>query len=106
MKREMMSSRRGAILSGGHEFQSCAVDAISKAGRFRPVLEDMALMALTAGAMDFRPRENQLEVGARLDDFRINRLPKARPAGAAVKLVFGRIHGEIAACAAVNPGFL
>jgi len=106
MARQTIRSRRGAIVSGRHEFQRCTIDAISKAGRFRAIFEDMTLMAVAPGAMDLRAREDQFEVGAGLDDLRIDRLPKARPSGAAVELVFGRIDGEVAARAVIDAGFL
>ena len=77
------------MLRGGHELQRCSVYAVSQTGRLRTILKDMALVAFTAGTMNFGARENQLEVGARLDHFRVDRLPETRPTGAAVKLMLG-----------------
>lgn len=84
-----MAGCRGPILGRRQEFQCGAIDAVSKAGRFWAVLEDVALMALATSAMDFRAGKNQFEVRTRLDDFWIDRLPETRPACAAVKLMLG-----------------
>src|SRR6476620_4705215 len=102
----MMSRRRGAILRRRDELQRGAVYAITKVGRFRSVFEDMPLVPSTAGTMDLGPWNDQLKVGARLDDSRIDRLPETRPAGTAIELVFGGVAGEIAPGAVVNARFL
>ena len=47
----------------------------------------MPLMTFAAGTVDFRTRNNQFEVGARLHNFGVDRLPEARPAGAAIEFV-------------------
>jgi hypothetical protein len=70
-----------------HEFERRAVDAIAQAGRFGAVLEDVALVAFAAGAVDFGTGKNEFEVGGCLDDSGIDRLPEAGPAGAAVELM-------------------
>ena len=82
-----MAGWRGPILGRRHEFQCGTIDTISKAGRFWAVLEDVALMALAASAMDFGARENQFEVRA------------------AVEFVFRGIDGQVAAGALVHAGF-
>src|SRR5262245_59217221 len=66
----------------------------------------MSLVAITTGAMDFSPGKNQFEVGTRLDDFRIDRLPKTRPACATIKFMFGRVGGKITAGAVIDAGVL
>src|SRR5262245_45172493 len=75
--------------SGSNEFERHAVNAIAQPRRLGPVLEDVPLMALAAGAMDFSTRKNQFEVSRGFDHLRINRLPEAGPSRTAIKLVFG-----------------
>lgn len=74
---------------GGNEFERCTVDAVTEACGFRSVLEDVSLMAVAACAVYLGTRKNELEIGMRLDDFWIDRLPETRPACAAVKLMLG-----------------
>ena len=64
--------------------QPKTVDAVTQAGRFRPVVEDMAEMAAATAAVDFGA---QHAVGAvvGLADGVIERLVKTRPAGAALE---------------------
>src|SRR5262245_21688677 len=105
MSAAMISSRCGVILGGRHEFQRCAVDAVTKTSRFRAVLEDMPLMTFATGAMNLCAGENQFEVGVSLDHFRIDRLPEARPASATVKFVFRGIGRKITAGTVVGACF-
>src|SRR3990167_8090296 len=46
-----------------HKLQRQAVVAIAQSGRFRAVVENMALMATATGAMIFRARPDQFEIG-------------------------------------------
>src|SRR5512147_843009 len=82
-------SRLAHLPLGWDEFERHTVDAVAQPCRLRAVLEDMALMPFAAGAVDFRAGYEQFEVSARFDNFRVNRLPEAGPAGVALVLVFG-----------------
>ncbi len=66
------------------------VDAIAQAGRFRPVVEDVPHMSAAAAAVHFRARHSERRVLGFANGI-VQRLPEARPAGAA--LIFG-IRGE------------
>ena len=63
-------------------------------------------MPLAAGAMDFGSWEDQFVISRGFDHFRVDRLPKTRPACAAVELMLRRIGREVAACAIVDTCFL
>ena len=71
----------------GDELSDNAVDAVSESGGLGAVIEDMPLMALASGAVDFGPCHKEFGVGACLDHAGIDRLPEARPAGAAIELM-------------------
>lgn len=75
------------MLRGRYEFECCTVDAIPEACGFRAVFEDMSLMAFASSAVNLCTRENELEICIRLDNLRIDWLPKAGPAGAAVEFM-------------------
>jgi len=77
------------MLRGRYEFECCTVDAIAEACRFRAVFKDMSLMAFATGAVNLGSRENELKICIRLDNLRIDGLPKAGPAGAAVEFMLG-----------------
>ncbi|SPP65374.1 hypothetical protein NITLEN_30288 [Nitrospira lenta] len=84
------------------KFQRDAVDAVTESGRLRTVIEEMALVAAAAGTVHFGAGHEELRVGARLHHLRVDRLPEAGPAGAAVELLFRRIGGEIATRAVID----
>src|SRR4051794_24737547 len=71
--------------SGGAEAQREPIHAITQAGGLRPVVEDMAEVPATARAQDLGALDHQASVGAGYDRAR-QRLPEARPAGAAFEL--------------------
>src|SRR6056297_723206 len=89
--------------SGGHELQRDPVQAMALACRLRPVVEDMTEVTAAAAAMHFGAHHEELAVGLRADGIG-QRLPEARPSGAAVVLVLRRIDGQIAALAVVGAG--
>ncbi len=97
-----MDDRQGRRHLGGYEFERDAVDAVAQASRRRSILEDMSLMPITARTMDFRARHEEFEIGARLDHLRIDRLPEARPARAAVEFVFRGEQRKVTTGAMVN----
>src|ERR1700712_1173509 len=64
--------------------QGKTVHAVAQAGRLWPVIEQMADMAATAAAVDFGPQHPEGAVFG-LADRVVERLVKARPAGAALE---------------------
>src|SRR3546814_12020147 len=69
------------------------------------ILEDVAEVAAAAPAVHLRAGQEEAVVLPGADGVR-QRLPEARPAGAAVVLVLRRIGGEVAAPAVVEAGAL
>src|SRR3546814_15913322 len=67
------------------------------------ILEDVAEVAAAAPAVHLRAGQEETVVLPGADGVR-QRLPEARPAGAAVVLVLRRIGGEVAAPAVVEAG--
>jgi hypothetical protein len=74
-------------LAGWDEFKRDAVIAPALPGRFRSVVEDVALVALAAGAMVFGAWDDHPEIASGAYMVGIDRLPETRPAGARVVLV-------------------
>src|ERR1700704_5467746 len=72
------------------EFQRKAVHAVAQPGRLRPIVEDVTEMAAAAAAVNFGPQHPEGPVFG-LADGVIERLVKARPAGAALEF---RLRGE------------
>lgn len=66
----------------------------------------MALVTLAAGAVNFRSRQEELEIRSSLDDSRIDRLPKAWPSGPTIELVFGGEQRQVTAGAVIDPGLV
>ena len=66
----------------------------------------MPLVAFATGTVDLRPRDEECEIRPRFYDPRIDRLPKARPAGPAIKLMHRRKQWKVAPCAVVSAGLV
>jgi hypothetical protein len=72
----------GDVISFGQEFHGDAIYAIAQAGRWWPIVEDVAEMAPAATTMRFRSDHSVAFIGGSL--YRIGcRIVEARPAGAA-----------------------
>src|ERR1043166_5043867 len=80
------------------ERQRRGVDAVTQAGGFRPVIENMAEMRVAAGATDFVARHEMTGVSFDPDGFLGYRLIETRPAGAALEF---RVRAE-QRCAAAH----
>src|SRR4051794_22098888 len=80
------------------EHQRKAVDAVAQAGRFRPVVKDVAEMAATAAAVDFGAQHAECAVLG-LADCVVQGLPETRPAGAAFEFRLGGKQRQVAASA-------
>src|SRR5260370_12189854 len=91
--RKRVSGRRRR---GRMKYQRKAVHAVAKAGRFRPVVEDVAEMAAAAAAVNFGPQHPKSTVFG-LADGVLERLIKTRPAGAALEFRFRGEQRQIAA---------
>ncbi len=76
--------------------QRKTVHAVAKSGRFRAVVEDVAEMAAAAAAMHLGAHHAEGAVRGRADRI-VQRLPEARPAGAALILGLGREQRQVAA---------
>ena len=81
-----------------------AVHAVAQAGRRRAVIEDMAEMAATLGAMDFLAHHVHRAVAVGRDGRVLQRRPEARPAGVAVELGLGGEQRELATGAGEGAG--
>src|SRR5581483_2954048 len=68
------------------ELERCRVHAVTQAGRARAVVEDVAEVRGAAAAQHFLAHHAVAGVAPYLDVVFINRLVKARPAGAAIEL--------------------
>src|ERR1700726_3413021 len=80
------SGRRG---SRRRKYHCKAVHAVAQAGRLRPIVEYVAEMAAAAAAVNFGPQHAKSAVFGFADGV-LERLVKARPAGAALELRFRR----------------
>src|SRR6185437_16657617 len=78
------------------EQQRVAVHAVAQACRLRTVVEDMTKVAAAAAAMHLGPRHPEGSVFRGADGI-IERLEKARPAGAALELGIGGEQRQVAA---------
>src|SRR5690348_5132426 len=95
------SSRRFRLqVEGGR------VEAIAQAGRFGPVLEDMAEMGVAAAAQHLDPPHEQAAVVLGGDAVLGHRRPEARPAGAGIELGVGAEELLAAAHAGIGAGRL
>src|ERR1700722_10517924 len=81
---------------GRREFERHAVHAIAQTSRLRAVVEDVAEMAATAMARHCRARHAERAVCGLIPPH-VERLPNARPAGAAFEFGFRREQREVAA---------
>src|ERR1700722_8625728 len=81
--------------------QRKAVHAVAQAGRFRPVVEDMAEMAAAAATMNLGPQHSEGTVFG-LADRVVERLIEARPAGAAFEFGLRGEQRQVAAGAGEN----
>src|SRR5690349_18265280 len=86
------------MLSGraGNELERRAVHAVAQPGRPGPVVEDVAEVSAAAPAVHFGAQHAERAVAALGHSVR-QRLPEARPAGAAVELGSRREQLELAA---------
>ncbi len=66
----------------------------------------MPLVAFASGTVYFGARDEKREVRPSLYHPRVERLPKARPAGAAIELMHGRKQWEIASRTVVSAGLM
>src|SRR6185369_6606584 len=77
---------QGSCLRAGPERERDRVDAVALAGRRRAVVEHVPEVAAAARAVHLVARHAERVVLADLDAARLDRLPEARPAGAALEL--------------------
>src|ERR1700716_2864796 len=85
--RERRSGRRRG---GRMKHQRKTIHAVAQPGRLRPIVEDVTEMAAAAAAVNFGPQHPEGPVFG-LADGVLERLVKARPAGAALEF---RLRGE------------
>src|SRR5215472_11127216 len=85
---------------GLHELQRGRVHAVTQAGRAWAVVEDVAEMGVTLGALHLVAYHAQADVAAGLDVLFGDRLPEAGPAGAGIKFRRRAEKGIVAADAA------
>lgn len=85
------------------KFQCRPVHAVSQAGGFRPVIEDMPEVPSAGPANYFCAGHTVTFVGNFFDIARRNRLEKARPARAGIVFVVRTEKGSAASCAYVRP---
>lgn len=79
----------------GNELQSQAIVAVAQTGRFRAIIEHVAVVPTAAHAVVFGTRQDQFQIGLGLQ-MAGQRIEKAGPAGAAVVLESGWKQRQIA----------
>ena len=85
------------------EFQCRAIHAVSQAGRFGPVIEDMPKVPAAGSANYFGAGHPVTFVSDFFDIARCNRLEKARPSGAGIVLGIRTEKGSAASRAYIRP---
>ncbi len=98
--------RIGKFVAIGDEAQRHRIDAVALPGRRRAVGEDVALVAVAAGAAGLDAHHAIADVAHGADVGRIDRRIEARPAGAAFELGLGAEQRQAAKAAAIDAVFL
>ena len=86
------------------KFERCRVHAIAQAGGFWAVAKYVAEVCAAAGALHFSTNHSVGGVGMFAHGRSLQRLPKAGPAGAGIKLCIRTEKFLAAACAAIGAG--
>ena len=86
---ERKARRLASLIFLGLKHEDHAIDAPTLASRRRTIWEHMALVGATCRAMTFCAGIEQLPVGLGRNRFGCDRLGKAWPTGARIKLVSG-----------------
>ena len=91
---------------GGGKFQGDRIEAITAAGGFGAVVEDVTEVSITARAKDFGTFHAVTVIDGFGDVVGINRFQKTRPAGAGVEFGSGTEQRQAATDAGINTGLV
>jgi len=101
-----IDTRETYLALGFHKFQCGRVDAISKAGRLRTVVEYVAQVPPATGAFDFGSFHTEGGVVMHFDHVLGNRLEETRPSGMRIEFRIGAEQFQPAASAIVIARFV